>query len=417
MPMKGADSVIYTRTEQELSNMRQCGEINAQVHEVLRHAIQPGITTRELDAIAGAEIRQAGAKSSIRDALGFPGDICISINEEVGHGIPGDYAIQPGDLVKIDISIEYAGYHTDCAYTHIIEPVPAQAAQLVAATRQALAAGIQCARPGGHCSDISYAIGQMIQDSGYAVIRHANGHGIGTSLHEDPIIANFGPPGRGPRLREGMVIAVEPVVSMGTRYTLCRSDGWTDVTADGSLCAHFEHTIVITDGQPEILTKLPNSTSDRPALPVQYRDMREDDKSRLLQLAAAGMDDILITAWGRRVRPDEIFDPSATTKVLETEDGLAGFFTYSERQDVMFLHTVVIASDIQGQGLGKQVMRYLEEAARARGLAGVELCVQTNNRRAIRFYERLGFQPVEMPYANTKLMHKAVTSAGDTRWS
>lgn len=413
--------MIHIRSAEEIRRFRACGAVNRWVHSNIYKALQPGVTTRELDEIAARVLAEAGATSSIREPQGFPGHVCISINDEVGHGVPGTRAIVPGDLVKVDVSVCYAGVHTDAAVTHQVgagvqtAEFLRQAVLLRQAAQNALWAGIAQARAGKRCSDISSAIQSVVRTHGLMVVRRAFGHGVGTDLHEEPAIANFGPPGTGPVLRPGMVVAIEPVVSAGSRLTYRKPDGWTDATVDGSLAAHFEHTVVITDRDPEIVT----FDADVPGLgkaddglsqaPIVMRPMRRDDENRLLHLAAREMDAILMKAWGRRVNPAEIFDPEATIEVLEDGSGrLVGFFAYSQPATALHLNTIVIDAKFQGQGFGGRVMKRLEEIARQKGLHAITLHVQKNNERAIRFYRRLGYRDRGTAYANTLRMSKAI---------
>ncbi|MCF8565007.1 type I methionyl aminopeptidase [Alicyclobacillus tolerans] len=426
--------MIPIRTEAEIELIRQCGRINAVIHERIRDALQAGISTQELNDLAEEAMLELGVKSSIRDPIGFPGDICISVNDEVGHGVPGRRILQDGDVVKIDISVERAGYHTDCAKTHIVGNGSVHAQRLVSLTHEALREAISRAQAGRRCSDISFAVEQMVQAHGCSVVRHAFGHGIGTDLHEPPLIANFGPPNRGPRLRPGMVVAIEPVVSSGSRFTRKLPNGWTDVTVDGSPGAHFEHTVLITDGEPEVLTQLQDGKTDAGrgdnsavdvassavfAIPdssstvsagIVFREMGDVDRPALLQLAAREMDPILIEAWGRKMDPREVFEPGTQTVVLQHEsEGIVGFFTFCELNNALHLNTIVIQKGFQGHGLGKQVMRKLEQLAHNRSLSGMSLCVQTNNQRAVQFYERLGYRVSGTVYVNTCWMEKGLT--------
>jgi methionine aminopeptidase type I len=412
MTTVGSDTMIHVRTLAEIERIRQCGTINANIHAKVQDLLQPGISTLELNDRAAELIHLYGAKSSIRDTHGFPGDICISVNEEVGHGVPGRYIIRDGDVVKIDVSVEFEGYHTDCAVTHIVGNGSHEAQRLVDITSQALWSGISSAKPNRRCSDISFAVFQVIQGNDYSVIRHAFGHGIGKDLHESPPIANFGPPNRGPRLRPGMVIAIEPVVSAGSRYTLRHPNGWTDTTVDGSLGAHFEHTVLITDGEPEVLTQTADSEKyavrcELSSGEIIYKEMIDADKPALLRLVAQEMDPILMQAWGRKASPQEIFVPDAQTIVLRHESGdIAGFFVCCEIGDALHLNTLVIGRNFQGMGIGKQVMKRIEDMASKRNLKRTRLCVQTNNHRAMQFYKKLGYAICGKPFPNTLLMTK-----------
>lgn len=407
--------MIHIRTSSEIERLRQCGAINANIHQKVRDALEPGISTQALNDLAALEIEAYGAKSSIRDDAAFPGDICISVNDEVGHGVPGSKQLNDGDVVKVDISIAYEGFHTDCAATHLVGHPTESSKRLSAATEAAMYAGIAKAQAGRRCSDISAAVATAVQAHGYSVMRHAFGHGVGTELHEAPSIANFGPPGFGPRLRPGMVIAIEPVVTSGSPRTLRKKDGWTDVTVDGSLGAHFEHTLVVTEGAPEILTRLsgdgtPNSWYTLPSgARVRLRAVTEMEKPQLVQLAARELDALLMAAWGRRVDPQELFDEGMTTLVMESAEGRTlGFCAFSETAQGLHVNTLAIDAAHHGRGLGRFAMEQVADIARARGRTSLSLCVQTNNNAAIRFYERLGYVICGSPYPNTWRMRKSV---------
>lgn len=235
--------------------MRQAGAIVGRVLRVLAESARPGMRTRELDAIAAREIRAAGARPTFKGYRGFPATICCSLNEEIVHGIPGDRVIKDGDLVKVDVGATYQGLIADAAITIPVGSVSPAALALVEATRQALEEGIKAARDGAHVGDIGAAIQAYAEARGYGVVREYVGHGVGRALHEEPQIPNYGQAGRGPVLRKGMAIAIEPMLNLGTWETRVLKDNWTVVTRDGALSSHFEHTIVITDGEPEVLTR------------------------------------------------------------------------------------------------------------------------------------------------------------------
>ncbi len=245
--------IIY-KTNHELDLMREAGRIVARTHKALQKAIQPGITTLELDRIAEQFITSSGATPSFKGYGGFPGSICASVNEELVHGIPGPRELKDGDIISIDIGALYQGYHGDSAWTYSVGEISEQAAKLLRVTEQSLYKGLEQANPNGRLSDISYAIQQCVEEHGLSIVREYVGHGIGTQLHEAPQIPNFGPPGRGPRLKQGMVLAIEPMVNIGSRYVKTLEDRWTVVTIDGEYCAHFEHTVAITESGYEILT-------------------------------------------------------------------------------------------------------------------------------------------------------------------
>jgi methionyl aminopeptidase len=247
--------VIIHKSPEELDRMRRAGRIVAATRERVLAAIRPGVTTAELDAVAGEAIREAGATPSFLGYRGFPASICTSINEQIVHGIPGDRMIEEGDLVSLDFGAIWEGYHADSAVTVFAgEPPSAEAEKLVLVTEEALQAGISTIRAGNRLSDIGHAVQQVAEGAGFSVVREYVGHGIGQSLHEDPQVPNYGEPGRGPELRPGLVLAVEPMVNLGGWETRVLDDQWTVVTADGSLSAHFEHTISVTEEGPEVLT-------------------------------------------------------------------------------------------------------------------------------------------------------------------
>jgi methionyl aminopeptidase len=247
--------VIILKSREEIDRMRRAGRITAQARDRAVAAVRPGISTRELDAIAERSMRDAGATPSFKGYRGFPASICASVNEEVVHGIPGDRVLQEGDLVSIDVGAIWEGFHGDSAVTvFVAEPPSGEAEKLVRVTQESLEAGIAQLRSGNRLSDVSHAVQQIVEGAGLSVVREYVGHGIGRALHEDPQIPNYGPPGRGPEIRPGLVVAIEPMVNLGDWQTVLLEDHWTVVTADGSLSAHFEHTIAVTDDGPEILT-------------------------------------------------------------------------------------------------------------------------------------------------------------------
>ncbi len=247
---------IVIKSPHEIQLMRRAGQIVAEVLEVLQAAVRPGITTGDLNRLADQEIRARGALPSFKGYRGFPASLCVAVNEEIVHGIPGRRVLRPGDIVSMDVGAIYKGYQGDAAITVAVDTVPPQVQQLMAVTQQALAAAIAAARAGNRLGDISWAIQHCAESAGLGVVREYGGHGIGRQLHEDPHIPNVGSPGRGPRLRRGMTLALEPMLTLGPAHTRVLADNWTVVTRDGGLAAHFEHTIAITDGEAEILTRL-----------------------------------------------------------------------------------------------------------------------------------------------------------------
>lgn len=247
--------MIILKSPEEIEKMRRAGRIVASTRRLVLAAVRPGITTGELDAIAEEHIRSKDAVPSFKGYRGFPRSICASVNEELVHGIPGDRILRDGDLLSLDFGAIWEGYHGDSAVSVFVgEPASDEAEKLVRITEEALEAGISQVREGARLSDIGNAVQQVVEGAGFGVVREYVGHGIGQNLHEDPPIPNYGSPGRGPELRPGMALAIEPMVTLGGWETRVLDDDWTVVTEDGSLCAHFEHTLAITDRGAEILT-------------------------------------------------------------------------------------------------------------------------------------------------------------------
>jgi methionyl aminopeptidase len=247
--------MIIHKSTDEIERMRRAGRVVAATIDRLVGEVRTGVTTAQLDDLAEEAIRSAGAVPSFKGYRGFPRSICTSVNEQVVHGIPGSRLLKSGDLLSLDVGAIWEGYHADSAVSVFVgEPPSAEAEKLVLVTEESLEAGIAQIRPGGRLSDISHAVQEVAEGAGFSVVREYVGHGIGRSLHEDPQIPNYGPPGRGPELRRGLVVAVEPMVNLGGWETRVLADEWTVVTADGSLSAHFEHTIALTDQGTEILT-------------------------------------------------------------------------------------------------------------------------------------------------------------------
>ncbi len=246
--------MIIIKSAREIDKLRRPNTIVAEVLEKLRKAVAPGVTTIELDQIAEEATLSKGAVPAFKGYRGFPGSLCVSINEQVVHGIPGQRRLKEGDIVSLDMGANVNGYFGDAAITLPVGNIDAEAQRLIQVTEKALYIGIQEATKGNRLFDISHAIQIWVESQGFSVVRDFVGHGIGKSLHEEPQIPNFGPPRQGPRIEEGMVFALEPMVNEGTYEVRVLSDGWTVITADRLRSAHFEHTIVVTDGQPEILT-------------------------------------------------------------------------------------------------------------------------------------------------------------------
>ena len=247
--------MIKIKSLHEIEKMRAAGRIVAEVFEVLKPNILPGVTTRELDKLAAEHIKKANAKCSFYNYSGYPGHICISVNEEVIHGIPGKRALKDGDIVSVDVGACVDSYHGDAARTFAVGEISPDAKKLIEITEKSFFAGIRYAIPGNRLGDISANIQKVVEENGFSVVRSFVGHGIGSMLHEDPEVPNYGTAGRGPRLIPGMTIAVEPMVNAGTYQVNTLSDDWTVVTADGKLSAHYENTILITNNGAEILTK------------------------------------------------------------------------------------------------------------------------------------------------------------------
>ncbi len=246
--------MIILRSSREIEQLRKANAIVAEVLEKLRKAVAPGVATSELDQITEDVILSRGAIPAFKGYRGFPRSACISINEQVVHGIPDSRKLKEGDIVSIDVGTNLRGYFGDAAITLPVGEVDRQGKALLEVTEKALAIGIEKARVGNRLFDISHAIQTWVESHGFSVVRDFVGHGIGQSLHEEPQIPNFGPPHQGPRLEQGMIFALEPMVNEGTYEVKILPDGWTVVTADGKRSAHFEHTIAVTDDGPEVLT-------------------------------------------------------------------------------------------------------------------------------------------------------------------
>jgi methionyl aminopeptidase len=249
--------MIYLKSKQEIALLREAGRVVAQTHQELKKHIKPGISTYELDMIAEEFIRSKGCTPSFKGYGGFPGSVCISINETLIHGIPSKSIIlKDGDLVTIDIGACYKGYHGDSAWSYVVGEGSEEVNRLMEVTEKSLFEGLNQAKPGNRVGDISNAIQSYVEANGYSLPEDYTGHGVGRDVHEDPAVPNVGLAGRGPRLKPGMVIAVEPMVNAGTSDTYTLDDGWTVKTADHKLSCHFEHTIAITEDGYEIMTTL-----------------------------------------------------------------------------------------------------------------------------------------------------------------
>ena len=246
---------IIIKSDDEIETMRQAGRIVAAILGIITGQMKPGMKTKELDAIADKEVKRHGAKASFKGYRGFPANLCVSVNDEIVHGIPGERVLHEGDIVSLDFGAIFNGFQADAAVTVGIGKVNAKAERLMETTKGALEAGIRTARPGARLGDISAAIQYYAESRGLSVVREYTGHGIGREMHEEPQIPNFGLGGSGPALKKGMVLALEPMVNAGDWRTRQGNDHWLVLTADGSLSAHFEHTIAITDGEAEVLTK------------------------------------------------------------------------------------------------------------------------------------------------------------------
>ncbi len=248
--------MIVLKSAREIALMRQAGQVLVAAMRVCRDLAKPGVSTLELDTEVEALIRKLGARPAFKGYRGFPATICVSINEEVVHGIPAAHRrLKEGDIVGLDLGAIVEGYYADAAVTIPVGEIPADVQRLLAVTRDALDVAIAKARPGNRLGDISAAVQRHVEGAGFGIVRAFVGHGIGRELHEDPQVPNFGEPGKGPVLRTGMVLAIEPMVTMGHWEVRVLPDRWTAVTEDGSLAAHFEHTVAITEAGPDVLTR------------------------------------------------------------------------------------------------------------------------------------------------------------------
>ncbi|MDP9419931.1 MAG: type I methionyl aminopeptidase [Actinomycetota bacterium] len=244
------------RSPEEIAKMRKAGRVVAEMHARIRDAIRPGVTSLQLDQVGREVIERNGARSNFLGYHGFPAVICASPNNVIVHGIPNDEPLEEGDIISIDCGAVVQGYHGDAAYTWPVGSISAETEKLLRVTEESLWAGISQMRDGNRISDIGHAVQTVAEGAGYSVVREYVGHAIGTAMHEKPEVPNYGPPGKGPKLRVGNVFAVEPMVNLGAKETQVLADGWGVVTLDGSLSAHFEHSIAITEHGPEVLTVL-----------------------------------------------------------------------------------------------------------------------------------------------------------------
>ena len=247
--------MIIRKSESELQLMAEAGGIVADTLALLGEHVRPGVTTGELDRVADEYIRSRGGVPTFKGYRGYPAAICVSPNEVVVHGIPGPYALEEGDVVSVDVGVTRRGFVADSAYTFAVGEIAPEAERLLEVCESALWAGIEQCRPDGRLSDISHAIQTVVEDAGFGVVRSLVGHGVGRSMHEDPQIPNFGDPGRGPVLARGMTLAIEPMITAGAADVELHPDRWTISTRDGSLSAHFEHTVAVTDAEPRIITR------------------------------------------------------------------------------------------------------------------------------------------------------------------
>jgi methionyl aminopeptidase len=245
--------VIVRKTKGEIELMDEANRIVHQVLDQLEQAVVPGATTRDLDRLAESCIRAAGAAPAFLGYKGYPATLCTSVNDVIIHGIPNDELLREGDIIGIDCGVLHLGYYGDAARTYAVGAVQPKASRLLQVTQQSLAAAVTQVRPGGRLSDIGHAVQRMVEEAGFSVVREFVGHGVGTSLHEDPQIPNYGDPGRGLKLRPGMVLAIEPMVNAGSAEVQMDADGWTARTADGSLSAHFEYSVAVTDTGSRVL--------------------------------------------------------------------------------------------------------------------------------------------------------------------
>ena len=256
--------MIIRKSAQEIESMARAGRLVSETLVLVGEGVRVGITTEELDRIAEQHIRAHGGTPTFKGYRGYPASICASPNDMVVHGIPGPYALKEGDILSVDIGVTLGGFVSDCAYTFAVGAIAPEAQRLLDVCQQALVAGVEQCRPGNRLSDIGDAVQTVTEAAGFGVIRTLVGHGVGRSMHEDPQIPNFGAPGRGPVLADGMVFAIEPMITAGSHEVVLHDDEWSISSEDGSLAAHFEHTVAITSAGPRILTQHPQPTRARP---------------------------------------------------------------------------------------------------------------------------------------------------------
>lgn len=252
--------MIACRSQSEIERLRRVNQLVGSILAELRAMVQPGITSEEIDRVAEELVRAAGAEPAFKGYHGYPATICASVNDQVVHGIPSSRPLVEGEILSVDMGAKLDGFFGDSAVTVPVGAISADAAKLLKITEEGLFRGIEAVKPGARVSDIGAAVQRHVEAHGFSVVREFVGHGIGTSLHEEPQVANYGPGGRGPRLAEGMVLAIEPMVNIGKPAVKVLADGWTAVTRDGGLSAHFEHTVVVTREGREILTLRPDDT-------------------------------------------------------------------------------------------------------------------------------------------------------------
>jgi len=246
--------MIIRKTAAEIERMARAGRVVVDTLALIGEHVRPGTTTAELDALADQFIRSHGGSPTFKGYRGYPASICTSPNDMIVHGIPGSYALEEGDILSVDVGVTLDGYVADSAYTFAVGRIDSETERLLEVCQDALAAGIEQCQPGGRLSDISHAVQRVTEENGYSVVRALVGHGVGRAMHEDPQLPNFGPPGRGPELAAGMVFAIEPMINAGGPDIAVEDDEWSIRTADGSLSAHFEHTVAVTEEGPRILT-------------------------------------------------------------------------------------------------------------------------------------------------------------------